>query len=73
MVVARVILIDGAVLTNETAASEDVDLHWLFVLCTHFEVCMEAPPSLSVLFSSSPFKFKFIEGDCIVPRKYSHH
>ena len=37
MVVARVILIDGAVLTDETAASEAVDLHWFFVLCTHLK------------------------------------
>ncbi len=64
MVVAKVIL-DDAVPTDETAASEAVDLHWLVVCRTHLK------GRLLNNNLSSPSLFKFVKGDCLVSSKYS--
>ncbi len=65
MVVAKVIL-DGAVPTDETAASEAVDLHWLVVFLTHLKGRLLNDNLYS------PSLFKFVEGDCLVSSKWSY-
>ena len=56
----------SAVPTDETAASEAVDLHWLLVHLT----LLNGRLILNHLLSSS--LFKFVEGDCLMSSEHFH-